>query len=72
MSIASNTSFTQLNANNQIVDETIEGIVNIANSLDEHQPRPDKLELEKTTRLLFLSSLIMGERDDDDSAELED
>lgn len=58
--------------NNQAVDETIENFVKNACTLDQRAPRTDKLELDKTTRLLFLSTLIMGEREIDEFADHED
>jgi hypothetical protein len=67
MTIPTSASFAKITLNNQSVDQSIEKLVNNACSIDEKTPRPDRLELEKTTRLLFLSSLIMGEQDKDES-----
>ena len=64
MTSPTSASFAQIAENNEAVEQTIENLVNSACSLDEQVQRPDRRELEKTTRLLFLSSLIMGGRED--------
>ncbi|MCP4950308.1 MAG: hypothetical protein GY922_00450, partial [Proteobacteria bacterium] len=47
------------------VDQTIESLVNNACIQEDKDPdRGDRKELEKTTSLMFISSLILGERDD--------
>ena len=66
MTISTSVSFAQITRNNQAVDQTIENLVNIACTKDEEAPRPDRLELEKTTHLLFLFSLSMGDREVDE------
>ena len=67
MTISTSDPFTKIMLQNQSVDWSIEKLVNQACALDEKTPRPDRMELEKTTRLLFVSSLIMGERSEDES-----
>ncbi|MGY8750095.1 MAG: hypothetical protein ACKVHR_18805 [Pirellulales bacterium] len=58
-------TFNQISDNNKSVDQTIESLVNNAcNQEDEDNDRGDRIELEKTTSLMFISSLILGERDD--------
>ena len=58
-------TFKQISDNNKSVDQTIESLVNNAcNQEDEDNDRGDRIELEKTTSLMFISSLILGERDD--------
>jgi hypothetical protein len=58
-------TFNQISDNNKSVDQTIESLVNNAyNQENEDNDRGDRIELEKTTSLMFISSLILGERDD--------
>ena len=58
-------TFNQISDNNKSVDQTIESLVNNAcNQEYEDNDRGDRIELEKTTSLMFISSLILGERDD--------
>tara|TARA_B110000495_G_scaffold198408_1_gene210185 strand:- start:573 stop:791 length:219 start_codon:yes stop_codon:yes gene_type:complete len=60
-------TFNQISDNNKSVDQTIESLVNNAcNQENEDNDRGDRIELEKTTSLMFISSLILGERDDPD------
>ncbi|MGB1930480.1 MAG: hypothetical protein ACPIA2_12060 [Mariniblastus sp.] len=60
-----NNTFNQISDNNKSVDQTIESIVNNACIQEDKDPdRGDRKELEKTTSLMFISSLILGERDD--------
>jgi hypothetical protein len=66
MTTSSDQTFTQISANNSSVDETIESLVNLACARDEVEHRSDRKQLERTTRLLFLSSLILGERNQED------
>ena len=66
MTLPSSASFAQITLNNQSVDLSIENLVNNACAVDENLPRRDRTELEKTTHLLLLSSLIMGDRDEDE------
>lgn len=72
MTISTNASFAQITVNNTSVDQTIEKLVDYATTIDEKTPRPDRLELEKTTKLMFLSSLITGDRGEDGSIEAND
>lgn len=58
------TSFAQITENNHAVDQMIELLVHEACTRDEVAPRTDRKELAKTTHLLFLSSLVLGERND--------
>ena len=57
-------SFAQITENNRSVDQTIENFVHVACEFADAPSRLDRVELEKTTRLLFLSSLILGENGD--------
>ncbi|MDC0284430.1 MAG: hypothetical protein P8L78_08245 [Mariniblastus sp.] len=60
-----NNTFNQISDNNKSVDQTIESLVNNACNQEDKDPnRGDRKELEKTTSLMFISSLILGERDD--------
>ncbi|MFT5301476.1 MAG: hypothetical protein ACI87E_003689 [Mariniblastus sp.] len=63
-----NTSFDQIRRNNSTVDLALEAFVNTAIERNDSSPEPDRMQLEKTTRLAFLSSLLMGERDSDTEA----
>jgi hypothetical protein len=63
--------FKRITDNNLSIDLTIENIVNAACIKDETHHRPDREQIEKTSRLLFLSGLILGEQDSDDGEENE-
>ena len=67
MTTSSERAFSQISKNNSSVDETIENLVNLACERDEVEHRADRKQLERTTRLLFLSSLILGEKDQEES-----
>lgn len=65
MTKPSKTSFNQISDNNKSVDHTIESLVNNACYQEDEDPdRGDRRELQKTTSLMFISTLILGERDD--------
>ena len=66
MTNSTNFTFDQISENNQVVDASIENLVKLACATDEQSPRADRRELEKTTTLLVTSSLILGERDEDE------
>jgi hypothetical protein len=60
-----NNTFNQISNNNRSVDQTIESLVTNGCNQEEKNPnRGERKELAKTTRLKFISSLILGERDD--------
>lgn len=60
-----NNTFNQIFDNNRSVDQTIDSLVTNGCNQEEKNPnRGDRKELGKTTRLMFISSLILGERDD--------
>ena len=59
-------SFDQIVANNAIVDQAIDDLVNAATNSSRGE-RQDEVELEKTGQLMFLSLLISGENDGESS-----
>lgn len=56
-------TFDQIKENNLMIDESIETMVETACIRDTVERRSDREQLEKTSRLLFLSSLVLSEND---------
>ena len=59
-----NNTFNQIFDNNRSVDQTIDSLVTSGCNQVKKPNRSAPKELGKTKRLMFISSLILGERDD--------
>jgi len=62
------TAFDQIKENNLLIDESIETMVEVACIRDNVECRSDREQLEKTSRLLFLSSLVLSENEPPEDA----
>ena len=59
-----NPLFAKISRNNLIIDKFVDDLVETACDRNSQNPKLDKQELEKTSTLVFLASLIQGEKED--------
>lgn len=71
MTIPADSSFGRITDNNLSIELFLEDLVNAACISDEARERPDRDQILKTSNLLFLSSLILGENDMQDHGDNE-